>query len=130
MTTTDKNQLLDAAERAAKNSYVEYSHEPKGAALLAENGKVYAAACVENAAWGAAICAEASALSAAVGDGQRKFKMLAVAHNHFPCGTCLQSLREFGLNLEIITRAADGTLTARTLEQLLPNSFGPSHVPH
>jgi len=130
MTTIDKNQLLDAAQRAAKNSYVDYSHEPKGAALLADNGKVYVAACVENAAWGAAICAEASALAAAVADGQRKFKMLAVANGRFPCGTCLQSLREFELKLEIITRTADGTVTARTLEQLLPNSFGPSHVPH
>ena len=121
-------QLIEQAKKAAHNGYAPYSQHPRGAALQAADGEVFCGAAVECAAYPGSICAELGALSAAVAAGKRDFQVLALWPYRMPCGACRQSYREFGLTLKVIAQRDDGTLETRTLEQLLPNSFGPSHL--
>ena len=64
---TDR-ELMDIAEKAAKNSYSPYSRFPVGAALECRDGTVYTGCNVENAALGSTICAERTAAVKAARD--------------------------------------------------------------
>ena len=117
-----------AAVEAAEVAYAPYSGYRVGAALLAENGKVYTGANVENSSYGATICAERTAAVKAVTDGQRRFIALAVAAPGsealaWPCGICRQFLFEFGGGLRVITGADSGSLETATLDELLAHGF-------
>ena len=50
-------KLLELALDARKNAYVPYSGYAVGAALLAEDGRVFTGCNVENAAYGNTLCA-------------------------------------------------------------------------
>jgi cytidine deaminase len=130
MTSADKQAALKAAKRALANAYAPYSKQPKAAAVIAADGSIYAAGCVENAAWPAAICAESVAVGAAVSDGKQNFQAIVLVPKRFPCGACLQVLREFGLHIEIMVENERGELQSFSLPDLLPNSFGPDNVEH
>ena len=54
-------ELLAQADTAAENAYAPYSEYQVGAAVLARDGRVFAAANVENAAYPLGICAELEA---------------------------------------------------------------------
>lgn len=46
-----------------------------------------------------------------------------------PCGMCRQFMREFCLpSMPILMYGGDGKFTFMTMEQLLPNSFGPEDL--
>ena len=62
-------KLLELALDARKNAYVPYSGYAVGAALLAEDGRVFTGCNVENAAYGNTLCAERTALVKAVSEG-------------------------------------------------------------
>ena len=72
-------KLLELALDARKNAYVPYSGYAVGAALLTEDGKVFAGCNIENAAYGNTLCAERTALVKAVSEGYRKFTKIAIA---------------------------------------------------
>lgn len=63
----------------AKTPMVPYSGYAVGAALLTEDGKVFAGCNIENAAYGNTLCAERTALVKAVSEGYRKFTKIAIA---------------------------------------------------
>lgn len=115
--------LIDQARRAAQNSYSPYSKFRVGAAVVTDDGKVFTGANVENAAYGSSVCAEANAIQTAIGSGARAISTVAVAcldgDECFPCGNCLQLMREFGVQ-RIINDKHE-----YTFEELLPESFGP-----
>ncbi|MDR3363380.1 MAG: cytidine deaminase [Clostridiales Family XIII bacterium] len=121
-------ELYQLAEEAAGGAYAPYSGYLVGAALLTASGKVYTGANVENASYGAAICAERAAALKAVADGERAFLSMAVAAPGtnapaWPCGICRQFLFEFGEGLRIVAGAGAGSLSVRTLAELLPHGF-------
>lgn len=123
----DAKELMKMAIEARQNAYAPYSHFAVGAALLAESGKVYTGCNIENASYGLTCCAERNAIFAAVGAGERRFKMLAVAADSpepvAPCGACRQVIAEFGIPLVAMGNLKEETKTM-TAEELLPYGFG------
>ena len=127
--TTDE-ELLALAVKMLDYSYSPYSHYPVGAALLAEDGRVFTGCNVENAAFGNTLCAERTALCKAVSEGARKFTAIAIASRGsapFPCGACRQSLYEFAPDLRVMV-TWDGNVRKTTLRALLPEGFGPDSL--
>lgn len=118
---------MDEARRAAERSYSPYSSFRVGAAVLTADGDIFTGANVENAAYGSSVCAEANAIATAVAAGARSLPTVAVAcldgDDCTPCGNCRQLMREFGVE-RIITPGRE-----YTLEELLPDSFGPEALP-
>lgn len=125
--------LLRQAETAAANAYAAYSGYFVGAALRSVSGHDYAGCNVENAAFPIGGCAERAALAAAVlaeGAGLRLQCLVVVAHDAAgrplpvsPCGACRQALAEFGGELEISFRFAEGQWMTRRVSELLPYGF-------
>lgn len=123
----DAKELMKMAIEARQNAYAPYSHFAVGAALLAESGKVYTGCNIENASYGLTCCAERNAIFAAVGAGERRFKMLAVAADSpesvAPCGACRQVIAEFGIPLVVMGNLKE-EIKIMTAEELLPYGFG------
>ena len=129
-----EKELCQKAIAMLDMAYIPYSHFPVGAALECADGTVYTGCNIENAAYGATICAERTAIVKAVSEGHRDFVRIAIAGRSddycVPCGICRQVLREFacGPDMPVIVGAAGGAFTVRTLEELLPESFGPEYL--
>jgi cytidine deaminase len=131
-------ELFDAAAKARAKAHAPYSRFSVGAAILDGDGRVHAGANIENAAYPQGNCAEASAIAAMVtAGGSRKIIDIAVVGGQEgkaeilcpPCGGCRQRIREFGgLTARIHLRRPDGTIMTRTIDELLPFSFGPEHL--
>lgn len=123
----EAKELMKIARKARQNAYAPYSHFAVGAALLAESGRVYTGCNIENASYGLTCCAERNVIFAAVGAGERRFKMLAVAADSpepvAPCGACRQVIAEFGIPLVVMGNLKESTKTM-TAEELLPYGFG------
>ena len=128
----EDQHLLDAAVAARARAYAPYSGFPVGAALRTADGTVQPGCNVENAAYPATICAERTALVAAVAAGHRDFDAIAVIGSGPgatpPCGTCRQVLLELAPDLRIIAAGTDGAVATFTLQQLLPEAFGPARL--
>ena len=121
-------ELIERAIEMARKAYAPYSRFQVGAAVLAESGEIYGGANVENASYGATVCAERSAIFAAVNAGERKLKAIAVTAT--PCGMCRQVMREFcdPESFKVIVAKTADDDRVFTLEELLPESFGPGHL--
>lgn len=132
---TDK-ELLQMAIAARENSYAPYSRFKVGAALLCENGKVYTGANIENAGYTPTVCAERVAFFTAVHQGEKEFSKIAIVGAKdgepvgfcAPCGVCRQVMAEFcNDDFQIILGTADKT-TVYTLNEILPERFGPNNL--
>ena len=123
-----ERELIGKALEMTKAAYAPYSHFRVGAAVLADSGRIYGGANVENASYGAAVCAERSAIFAAVNAGERNLKAIAVTET--PCGICRQVMREFcdPKAFKVIVAKSAEDYKVFTLEELLPESFGPEHL--
>ena len=132
------SELVGEALNMRSRSYSPYSEFSVGAALLSADGKIYGGSNIENAAYPVTICAERTAMIKAVSEGVREFRAIAVAGGRekdpegysFPCGSCRQFMREFcdsGSFVVIVARSKED-YRIFTLEELLPNSFGPESL--
>ena len=125
--------LVKAAIDATKYAYVPYSNFKVGAAILAENGKIYTGCNIENASYSPTNCAERTAIFKAVSKGVTKFKKIAVVggpngnlENYCPpCGVCRQVISEFAdENFELILGTSENTYAVYNFfEEVLPLSF-------
>ncbi|MGH2437665.1 MAG: cytidine deaminase, partial [bacterium] len=71
-------RLVRAAAQARKNAYAPYSRFRVGAAVLTEDGSIFAGANVECASYGLSHCAERVAIHKAVSEGHRRITTVAV----------------------------------------------------
>ena len=126
-------ELFERACAARENAYAPSSGFRVGACILTQDGSTFSGCNFENASYGATICAERCAASCAVAAGQRRFMAIAIAADSvaWPCGICRQVLREFacGPDMPVIAGAAgSASFETRTLDELLPGSFGPEYL--
>ncbi|MCI8354559.1 MAG: cytidine deaminase [Lachnospiraceae bacterium] len=130
-------ELIKSAMEARKKSYAPYSGYQVGAALLTNELRIYTGCNIENAAYTPGICAERTALYKAVSEGKRRFRAIAVAGGRgeelqyaFPCGVCRQVMREFVVPGEFVVIVAKSPEDYKiySLEELLPESFGPDNL--
>ena len=149
MNSMQKNELITKALQARQSAYAPYSDYLVGAAILCEDGSIYTGCNVENASYGATNCAERTAVFKAVSEGKRRFVAIAIAGGKaeratdagqtadlqttdyaFPCGVCRQVLREFAdpTQMTVIVCKSVDDYKEMTLEQLLPESFGPDNL--
>ena len=121
--------LLAAARKAARMAYAPYSRFPVGAALEIEDGRIVTGCNIENASYGLTICAERVALGAALAQGFRRFKRLAIVaprspYPPSPCGACRQVLAEFvPPGFPIAMQGRTPAVTIRTFGSLWPLPF-------
>jgi len=117
--------VIAQAKAARENAYAPYSGYRVGAALLGRSGRIYTGCNVENAVYPLCTCAERVAVVKAVSEGERQFVALAVVTENggAPCGSCRQTLREFGEDIVVLIADATGAYRETTVGQLLPDSF-------
>jgi len=132
-TTSGIGALIEMARAARANAYAPYSRFAVGAAIRAEDGKLYAGANVENAAYPEGQCAETSAIGAMIAAGARRIEAMVVLADGAtlcaPCGGCRQRIREFADGETLIHVAGpQGVRATFALSDLLPESFGPGHL--
>ena len=124
------------ALRAAATAARAHAHAPNsgfavGAALLADDGRVFTGANVENASYGLTVCAERTAVATAVAAGHRTLLAVAVTAPRVspvtPCGACRQVLNEFKPRQGDLLVIMDGEAGPEIvpLSDLLPRPFGP-----
>ncbi|AMJ59155.1 cytidine deaminase [Bosea sp. PAMC 26642] len=130
---SDFDALFAAAGRVQPLAYAPYSHFKVGAAILADDGAIYAGCNVENAAYPVGACAEAGAISAMIAGGsQRIVAILVMGEGEAlvtPCGACRQRIREFANPDTPVAIAGPSGIRQRfSLAELLPASFGPDNL--
>lgn len=132
--STGGDELVERALGARAAAYAPYSGFRVGAAVRADDGRVFVGANVENASYGLSLCAERAAVLAAVNAGVRRIVEAAVASEvappAAPCGACRQTLHEFaaGGPLPITLASVDGSRVRTSLAELLPLAFGPGDL--
>jgi cytidine deaminase len=127
---TGREPLLLAARAAALNAHAPYSRFRVGAAVAAEDGRVFGGCNVENASYGLTLCAERVAMASAVAAGVRRIEAIAVAcldadpslgpEGRSPCGACRQWMLELAPDAVV---HIDGLQGAVKVRDLLPMGF-------
>lgn len=126
-----RDALLQAACDIREQAYAPYSRYAVGAALLSEDGQIFTGVNVENAVYGLGICAERAALFSAAAAGVRRIVAIAVCTGNVgvPCGACRQVLSEFAGDIPVWLSDVKGNVRRTSLQSLLPDQFGPGHLP-
>ncbi|RFF31555.1 cytidine deaminase [Wenzhouxiangella sediminis] len=126
--------LLAELKRLRGNAYAPYSDHPVAAVVESGTGRHFGGANVEVAHF-KSTCAEASAISAMANAGDRDIRLVYVlgpgGRPCPPCGDCRQRIREFASPETWVALIDDEGRVQKTytIGELLPDSFGPDHIP-
>jgi xanthosine phosphorylase len=125
--------LFNAARAVRERAYAPYSGFAVGAALQADDNRIYTGANVENAAYPQGQCAEASAIGAMIAGGGRRIAAVCVAAGGArliaPCGACRQRLAEFAApDVPVHLADLEGVRETIAIGELLPHGFGGGHL--
>ncbi|MFD5904701.1 cytidine deaminase [Streptomyces microflavus] len=125
---SDWGALRAAARDAMSRAYAPYSRYPVGVAARVDDGRTITGCNVENASYGLSLCAECGLVSTLQATGGGRLTHFTCVDGTgavlVPCGRCRQLLYEFG-GPELLLETPDGR---RTLDEMLPQSFGPQHL--
>jgi len=129
MTTIDWDELRNAAVAAAGQAYAPYSGLYVGAAAVCDDGRVVVGCNVENASYGLTLCAECTMAGQLRLTGGGRFVAVACRSGTgellMPCGRCRQVLYELG-GPDCVVDTPRGILP---MAEILPDAFGPDHLP-
>jgi len=120
------DSLVAAARDAGQRAHAPYSRFPVGAVLVTTSGDRFIGCNIENISFGGTICAERVAAGSAIADGQRQWRVMAVASRGgvTPCGICRQFLAEFCPELPIVLfDTVTQTRRLVALDKLYPERF-------
>ena len=125
METVKPKVLKEHAKNASKFSHSPFSHYPVGAALLTEDGSVFHGCNIESSSYGLSVCAERNAIAAAVVNGHKKFKALAVysSNGATPCGACRQVIWDICGDIPVYIFTKDDKFEQYSSGDLLPAPF-------
>ncbi len=130
VTNAQRDALVAAACKARRLAYTPYSDYPVGAAILAEDGRIFTGVNVENASYSLTVCAERTAVFKMVSEGVRRILAVAICTDNgsSACGACRQVLSEFAGDIPVWLSDNDSNVRQTTLYTLLPDHFGPKHL--
>jgi cytidine deaminase len=122
------HDLFEAARDAMKFAHAPYSKFPVGAAIRADDGRIYTGANIENLSFPQGWCAEPTAIGCMVMGGGKKIIEMAVIAEKLalcpPCGGCRQKISEFAsADTKIYLCDEVGVQKTMTMDELLPLSF-------
>jgi len=120
--------LFKAAREAMRMAHAPYSKFPVGAAIRAEDGRIYTGANIEVISFPEGWCAETTAIGQMVMAGARRIIDVAVIAERLagcpPCGGCRQRLAEFATDgTRVHLCDMNGVIETLLLADLLPRSF-------
>lgn len=129
------DELLAVAREVAERAYAPYSHYLVGAAGLVDDGRIVRGCNVENAGYGVTLCAECGMVGELIaGGGGRLRRFVCVGGEEslgrgerdvcMPCGRCRQLLSEHAAD-DLVVLTPEGP---RTMDQVLPQAFGPASL--
>ena len=120
-------ELADKALEAKKFSLPTYSNFHVGAALLAEDNKIYTGGNIETSSYSLTICAERTAIFKAISEGERKFKARAIASDLdgfcSPCGACRQVISDLCGEIDIVLVNKNKETKIYKTSEMLPLAF-------
>jgi len=133
--TSEDFRLLEVALKAKEKAYVIWGFKV-GAAVLAEDGKIYEGCNVESRISGLGVCAERCAIDHAILHGNRRILKVALVieddnvFDAMPCGVCRQYIYDFsdGKALIITAKTKNGEIVLESIKvkhisELLPSPF-------
>ena len=129
MVEVDWEGLRSAAVAAAEQAYCPYSGLAVGSAAVCNDGRVVTGCNVENASYGLSLCAECAMAGQLRLTGGGRFTAVACRSGAgellMPCGRCRQLLYELG-GPDCLLDTPSGILP---MSEVLPDPFGPEHLP-
>lgn len=140
--TPEEVHLIEKAREQVSKSYAPYSKFSVGAAVLLENGEIFAGSNQENSAYPSGLCAERVAMFYANAQypdvAVKTLAITAFSDGNFlqepitPCGSCRQVLLEtenrFKKDITVFLDGQKYIYRLDKVKELLPLSFGKSNL--
>lgn len=125
MEKTKQRILKERAIEASKFSHSPYSKYSVGAAVETEDGEIFVGCNVESSSYGLSVCAERNALAAAIVNGHKQFRAMAVYSRNgaTPCGACRQVIWDICGDIPVYVYDEAGKEKMYRTSELLPNPF-------
>jgi cytidine deaminase len=127
VTIISDEEIIGAATRARNCALAPYSKFCVGAAVEADDGRIFTGCNVESAAYELTMCAERVTIWKALSEGARKFRRVAVVADTArltpPCGACRQLIWEFCGDIPVVLANLRGDTETLQMRDLLPRPF-------